>query len=73
MVQIAYSFGQRRDGELSRSRTAPEPADLREYVPHPVAALLSSPQLRVNPINDTALRIDKTLQVVRIFHDDTLP
>ena len=70
MAQVGLGFLERRNGELSRHRAVPEPGDLGENKPHPVAALLAPSQFLdgtgVNPTR--VLGGDKALQVERVSH-----
>src|SRR5258708_23478404 len=57
-----------QDGIPLRHGAAPQPLDLRKDVPHPVALLAALPQLAQDLAKYLPLRIDESLQIVKIAH-----
>ena len=72
MLKISTGLSQRGNSILKRKRTAAQTAQLRENKPHPMRSLLPSPKLRTDAIKHVTLSIDKSLQLMRIIHDQIL-
>jgi hypothetical protein len=66
--QICLCLSKRPYREPLRNAAGPKTLDLRKDEPHPVTALLPSPQLTEHVFEDTLLSIDEALQVVGIVH-----
>src|SRR5580704_15034800 len=62
MLQISPSLLPPRDRIPHRHLARPQPPNLWKHKPHPVAPLLSRPQLRANPLIHSSLRLHKPLE-----------
>ena len=61
--KVGAGLVDRRDRESDRSRAAAQPAQLREYEPHPVASLPGGSQFVDDGVVNAILRVDEPLQV----------
>ena len=68
--QVGLRFIHSRDGIFPRGGALPQPGELREHEPHPVAALGTLAEFVEGPLIGSArvLGQDKPFQVVRIIH-----
>src|SRR5215831_2291465 len=66
MAQIGLCFLARGNRKLASHRTDTEPLDLRKDEPHPVTLLLSVSELSTHFFEDAGLRLDESLEIVRI-------
>lgn len=72
VVQVCCCFDSVCDCVAFRNFAEPQPGELRKDVPHPVRELMPTQDFQECLLVVGLLRVEKTVQVIRVFQDSGL-